>query len=228
VVRLSAGGAGVDLAVRQDDHGDGLASATAWTIEATPASAAISGSLGVGADRDYFRVVAPSSGLWSFRSSRSPADGDVYGHLYDAAGNQLAEDDDDGNNLNFRIDYQLAAGEAYYVAIRNYSSTYGSPVGYTITATVPAPVLSLDPASVAFETAGGSAPIVVTTNLASWSVASHPGWLAVDSGGSAGGGQFRVTAPANPGAERSGTVVVAGGGLEARLAVTQEAAVPAD
>ena len=51
---------------------------------------------------------------------------DTMGYLYDAYGNQIDDDDDGGNNLNFKITYQLEYGKTYYVKVRAYGSNTGS------------------------------------------------------------------------------------------------------
>lgn len=46
---------------------------------------------------------------------------DTYGYLYDAEGNLLQENDDDGKRNNFYIENTLRAGETYYFVSRLYS-----------------------------------------------------------------------------------------------------------
>jgi hypothetical protein len=62
-----------------------------------------------------------------------PTTHDVYGHLYNSAGTQLASNDDGGGNWDFSIAYALTAGQTYYIAIRNYSSSTTVTPNYTIT-----------------------------------------------------------------------------------------------
>ena len=47
---------------------------------------------------------------------------DIYGYIYDAQNNELAHDDDGGENGNFRITYDLKAGETYILVSRFYST----------------------------------------------------------------------------------------------------------
>ena len=68
----------------------------------------------------YFRFTAPSSGTYVFTSSGSA---DSYGYLYNASGTQLAYNDDNGSDRNFRISYSLTSGSVYYLKARLYSSS---------------------------------------------------------------------------------------------------------
>jgi hypothetical protein len=120
-------------AVVVDDHGSTLATATDWPVVNRPQ---ITGLLEVASDWDYFRFTAPASGTWTFESN--PSTGDVYGHLYDSAGTQIAYDDDGGPGLrDFRVTTSLTAGSVYYLAVRNYSSGTATTGAYTITAIPP-------------------------------------------------------------------------------------------
>lgn len=51
---------------------------------------------------------------------------DTVGYLYDSYGNQIDDNDDGGNNLNFKITHQLEYGETYYVKVRAFGSNTGS------------------------------------------------------------------------------------------------------
>ena len=60
------------------------------------------------------KFVAERTGKHVFHSDNSPYD--AYGILYDADMNELEFDDDSWENGNFRIEYDLVAGETYYIA----------------------------------------------------------------------------------------------------------------
>jgi hypothetical protein len=220
-VAIRAGSLTATLAVTQDEHGDTIAAATTWSFAASARTASIGGKLGVGADWDCFRVVAPSSGTYSFRSAMSVA-GDLYGHLYNASGTQLTYDDDGGGSLNFLMSYALTAGQTYYVAVRNFSSgTTALPV-YTVTVTLPG-ALSLSAASGRVGVAAGSVSVTPTTNQASWSVYSRSTWLSVNRTSGTSGQALSVTAAANAtGVERTGTVTLQAGTTQATFTVTQD------
>ena len=76
---------------------------------------------------------ANDAALFSFTPSEtgdyviwSEADDDTCVTLYDAEMNELAKDDDGGDELNFRLDYHLTAGTLYYYLVRYYHDTTGS------------------------------------------------------------------------------------------------------
>jgi hypothetical protein len=135
LVTVTAGSQSATFTVTQpgtDDHGNTPGTATVWDVAS---NRSITGVLETGPDLDVFRVVAPVSGTYTFRSTKDQ--GDVYGSLLDANGNVIAQNDDGGGNLNFLITYALTAGQTYYVQIRNYNQSYPTPVAYTLTATLP-------------------------------------------------------------------------------------------
>ena len=72
----------------------------------------------------FFSFTPVETGTYIFSSSGSA---DTYGYLYDANLNQLASDDDSGQNSNFLISCQLTAGTLYYFGARYYNS---SSTGY--------------------------------------------------------------------------------------------------
>ena len=67
-----------------------------------------------------YRITPVVSETWTFTSE---ANGDTYGYLYDADGNELDYNDDGGTNTNFSITYTLEAGRTYEVRVRWYSSS---------------------------------------------------------------------------------------------------------
>ncbi len=67
----------------------------------------------------YFQFTPSESGVYTFTSDTSK---DTYGYLYDSDFSEIANDDDGGIDNNFRITYNLEAGETYYFAARYYSS----------------------------------------------------------------------------------------------------------
>ncbi len=64
---------------------------------------------------------------------KSTGNGDTYGYIYDAGGNQLASNDDSGGNSQFKITYTLTAGQPYYLGVKwiNSSSSGIIPVSLT-------------------------------------------------------------------------------------------------
>jgi hypothetical protein len=71
----------------------------------------------------YFVFTATENGSVTIQSSGSY---DTYGHLYDVNGNQLTSDDDSAGNNQFRITYNVVAGQTYYIGARMYGSIVGS------------------------------------------------------------------------------------------------------
>ena len=65
----------------------------------------------------YFVFTPSVSGTYQLRSV---GQNDTYAYLYDASLNELAHDDDSGDNTNFLISYYMEAGERYYFGVRFY------------------------------------------------------------------------------------------------------------
>ena len=117
--------AGVQVTVRaaqvQDDHTNSRSGATRL-----PLGSSLSGRIEVPGDEDWFRL--ETSGRRHLRV-RTTGSTDTVGVLLDAAGRQLAEDDDGGNGNNFALEAEVPAG-VYFVRVRGYG---GSVTGsYTI------------------------------------------------------------------------------------------------
>lgn len=72
-----------------------------------------------GGESAWFRFVPGVSGSYTLKSVDS---GDTYGELYDAFGKKLAYNDD-GDDRNFSITYNLSAGAEYFYKVRYYSSS---------------------------------------------------------------------------------------------------------
>lgn len=115
-----------------DDYGNTISTAHDLGRLVQGATASLSASLETAADKDMFYFVAPITGLYQMYTSSCT--GDVYGTLYDAAGTQLAYNDDgfESGDRNFRITYNVQAGVGYYVEVRNYSSTASTTGAYTL------------------------------------------------------------------------------------------------
>ena len=103
-----------------DDHGNDRASATRVGVPSDTSGALTAG------DTDFFRIDTNGSGRLEVYSSGSI---DTVGRLEDAGGSSLAENDDSGSGLNFRIERDVSEG-TYYVRVRGVS---GSTAGdYTL------------------------------------------------------------------------------------------------
>jgi hypothetical protein len=82
--------------------------------------------------------------------------------------------------------------------------------------------VSVDPPSLAFSGAGGFLVLHVFSDV-SWDVMADNDWLSVDVSSGTGNGEVVVTAAANEGSARSGSVNVSGGGVMQTVSVTQSA-----
>ena len=82
--------------------------------------------------------------------------------------------------------------------------------------------LTVSPTSLTFGSGASSAPVTVTSNV-SWTVSETLSWITVSPTGGPGNGSFTVSATANTGAARSGTITVNGGGLSRPITVSQPA-----
>jgi hypothetical protein len=70
--------------------------------------------IGAGETKSY-TITPTEDGVWTFTSF---TDGDTFATLCDINGNVLDSDDDDGQGCNFRITYELKAGETYIIQVR--------------------------------------------------------------------------------------------------------------
>jgi Bacterial pre-peptidase C-terminal domain/Astacin (Peptidase family M12A) len=95
--------------------------ATAPVVD-LPVAEAVEAEIGQPAEEDLYRMMARSAGRYTIETD-GPTD--LVMSLYDAAGNQIAQDDDSGNGRNPRIVAQLIPGE-YRVQVRHYNTTSGT------------------------------------------------------------------------------------------------------
>ena len=70
-------------------------------------------------EEDVYQIAVTGSGTLTVYSTGSI---DLYGHLLDGSGNELASNDDGGDNMNFRISHSVSAG-TYYVRVRHYNNS---------------------------------------------------------------------------------------------------------
>jgi hypothetical protein len=83
--------------------------------------------------------------------------------------------------------------------------------------------LTVAPEAISFGAAVASSFVAVTSNV-SWNVTQDATWLTASPTAGTNNGSFGVSATANTGAARSGTVTLTGGNLARTIAVTQSAA----
>ncbi|MCL2788721.1 MAG: BACON domain-containing protein [Micrococcales bacterium] len=87
----------------------------------------------VGTTLQYQRFTVPTTGTWRIQSSDRASSSDPYAVLYNSSQSQIAYSDDDAGDRNFRITASLTAGQIYYLAVRQYSTSYSGQ--FKITAT---------------------------------------------------------------------------------------------
>ena len=76
-------------------------------------------SISVGGEWAFMKFTPENTGLYYFYAT---ADRDTVGKIIDSEGNMIDENDDGGDNSNFRISSVLTGGQTYYLAARYYSS----------------------------------------------------------------------------------------------------------
>ncbi|MBC1501202.1 M6 family metalloprotease domain-containing protein [Listeria weihenstephanensis] len=108
--------------------GHGKTFETAETIQDTGQTDAF-GSYDV--DDDYFKFTATETGEYEFWSS-GPNYNRLRGILYDGTKNRLVYDNqgmlnEESNNYNFKLKYNLVAGKTYYIVTRTYFEGIGQP-----------------------------------------------------------------------------------------------------
>lgn len=65
----------------------------------------------------FYKFTPTTNEVYYFRT-RVPQNGDTYMELYDSEGSLLEVNDNSGNTLSAKINYQLLAGEDYYFSVR--------------------------------------------------------------------------------------------------------------
>ena len=98
----------------------GIASVTADDTRFSALEIAVNGSvtgeISPEEDVDYWRINVPSAGQLVVETSGAT---DTIGRIEDSAGNTLEEDDDSGEDINFKIERAVTAG-TYYIRVGGY------------------------------------------------------------------------------------------------------------
>jgi hypothetical protein len=109
-----------------DDFGNTRAAATALELSAA-GTARQSGSIETAGDVDVLRFVATVTGEMTIIQSADNASRlDSYLYVYDADGQLLAQNDDNGWSLNSQVELSVVAGNTYYVKAAAYWRSTGN------------------------------------------------------------------------------------------------------
>lgn len=114
-----------------DDFGDTVGTAQALVTDAS-GLVIVHGEIGAAGDVDVFRFLPTSGGGFTIRQQADGSFLDSLLVLYDASGNELDRNDDDGGSLNSRLGVTLTAGQTYYIQAGAYSESQGA---YTLSLT---------------------------------------------------------------------------------------------
>ncbi|MCI0460632.1 MAG: PPC domain-containing protein, partial [Gemmataceae bacterium] len=113
--RSKTGSYTLTFAPMADDFADDFALAQAIVLEAD-GSGSQAGTLEVPKDVDFFRFVAPRTGLLTLRQDAVPGSTlNSFLTVYDAAQDLLARNDDSGRSPNSQVQMAVVAGQTYYV-----------------------------------------------------------------------------------------------------------------
>ena len=78
----------------------------------------------------YYKFIPNSNGLFLFQTTGNC---DTYMYLYDDEGNLLSKNDDDGENRNALISYNLVQNKTYNLVIKLYNSAYTGTFNFNVT-----------------------------------------------------------------------------------------------
>lgn len=97
-----------------DDYGNNISSAANIELDKD-----IIGKIDYEGDEDYFKLVPTQSGIYSIYTTGST---DTMGGIYDGS-NQLIQESDNVNGVNFKMTPKLEANKPYFIRVRHKSST---------------------------------------------------------------------------------------------------------
>ena len=98
-----------------------------------PLNGSLEGSIDALGEEDVYQITVTDSGTLTVYSTGSM---DLYGYLLDSSGNELASNDDGGEDTNFRISRSVGAG-TYYVRVGHYDNSGTGNYGITSRFAVP-------------------------------------------------------------------------------------------
>lgn len=116
-----------------DDYGNTTSAAKAITLNAT-GTTTINGNIETSGDVDYLKFTATVSGQMTItQNAATSSKVDPILTVYNSQGSQLATNDD-YSGLNSRVQFNVTAGQVYYIKAAAYSTTTGA---YTVNVTQP-------------------------------------------------------------------------------------------
>ena len=108
-----------------------------------------------------------------------------------------------------------------------YGLLYDTVSGNYLTANEPSkttaffPQFSIEPESMSFDYTGGTSALTITCD-GNWTASTNDSWLALSSTSGTGNSSITITAAANTGLQRTGTVSVTDGNTNLTCSITQE------
>ena len=106
----------------------------------------VGGSLEVVGDRDWYAITLTAGQsitvtLLGFGSSPVP---DFYLRIHDAAGNEIAHNDDGAGNYNSLLNFTATTAGTYYIDVGSYADSYAGTYELQVSPYVPPPVFDYD------------------------------------------------------------------------------------
>lgn len=127
------GGGGGTTPPPGDDYGNSTSAAKAITLNGT-GTTTVNGTIETSGDVDYLKFTATVSGQMTItQNAATSSKVDPILTVYNSSGSQLATNDD-YSGLNSRVQFNVTAGQAYYIKAAAYSTTTGA---YTVNITQP-------------------------------------------------------------------------------------------
>ncbi|MCB4751174.1 MAG: pre-peptidase C-terminal domain-containing protein, partial [Sulfurovum sp.] len=107
-----------------DDYGNTIGDARTVSLGNTTL-----GNINVAGDEDYFKIVIPSAGTLTVKTTGST---DTYGYLLDASNSEIESNDDGGLDRNFQISKFITTAGTYYVKVKHHSATETGPYSLVV------------------------------------------------------------------------------------------------
>ncbi|MCB4762120.1 MAG: PPC domain-containing protein, partial [Sulfurovum sp.] len=110
--RSTTGTGSYSLVTSLDDYGNTIGDARTVSLGNTTL-----GNINVAGDEDYFKIVIPSAGTLTVKTTGST---DTYGYLLDASNSEIESNDDGGLDRNFQISKFITTAGTYYVKVKHH------------------------------------------------------------------------------------------------------------